>query len=199
MASILLPPLPSLRSLPSTILLTLPPLIFLTDHVGSLFWVRGRSMSPTLTPFYPPGDDRIPTLPARDCVLTTKWQVRTRPLKRGDIVVFRHPQDPEKGVVKRVVGVQGDVIRPRAPLLRAQGGGSGGGDGMVEVPKGHVWVEGDEGRWSLDSNEYGPVSRFLVYFLLLFLRMGWVRDGEGAGKRKGAVVVKAEERGVLGL
>lgn len=31
--------------------------------------------------------------------------------KRGDIVVFRYPEDPSKDFIKRVVGVQGDVVQ----------------------------------------------------------------------------------------
>jgi inner membrane protease subunit 2 len=32
----------------------------------------------------------------------------------------------------------------------------------VKVPYGHVWVEGDNWRESLDSNYYGPMSRSLI-------------------------------------
>ena len=33
--------------------------------------------------------------------------------KRGDIVVFKFPRDPDKDFIKRVVGIAGDVIRIR--------------------------------------------------------------------------------------
>lgn len=35
----------------------------------------------------------------------------------------------------------------------------GGFRRAIEVPKGHIWVEGDEGFHSGDSNDFGPVSR----------------------------------------
>lgn len=53
--------------------------------------------------------------------------------------------------MKRVVALEGDVVRTRAPYPMA----------TVQVPAGHVWVEGD-GQTSLDSNTYGPVSRRLL-------------------------------------
>ncbi|KAF8453961.1 peptidase S24/S26A/S26B/S26C, partial [Terfezia claveryi] len=129
------------------LLLWTPALIFVTDHVLSLAWVRGRSMSPTLSPQH-----THPTT-NRDCVLTWKWRVREHnpPLCRGEVIVFRLPSDPEKGVVKRVVGVEGDLVRLRRNAR-----------GVVEVPKGHLWVEGDEGFHSRDSNDYGPIPKGLV-------------------------------------
>ena len=53
-------------------------------------------------------------------------------------------------IVKRIVALEGDVVATRAPYPFTS----------ETVPLGHVWVEGEhpEGRMSLDSNTYGPVS-----------------------------------------
>jgi len=53
--------------------------------------------------------------------------------KRGDVVVARSPTSPREKIVKRVIGLPGDIIR-----------GRGGGDGfdVTRVPKGHCWLEG---------------------------------------------------------
>ena len=150
---------PALR-LPLTLLLYSPLLIFLTDHVASLAWVTGRSMSPTLSP--PPHHHHNHNYnhhhgARRDCILAWKWRVRDRVpgVKRGDVVVFRLPMDPERGVVKRVVAVEGDLVLPRR---RAAADASSSSSSLVEVPQGHIWVEGDEGFHSRDSNDYGPVT-----------------------------------------
>jgi signal peptidase I len=37
--------------------------------------------------------------------------------KRGDVIVFKFPEDPEKDFIKRVIGVAGDVIECRNKKL----------------------------------------------------------------------------------
>lgn len=79
--------------------------------------------------------------------------------------------------VKRIVGLEGDVIRTRDPYPSA----------TVRVPLGHVWVEGDGGeRLSRDSNDYGPISTNLIvgkvtHVLWPLHRFGRVRWWEFAG------------------
>lgn len=73
--------------------------------------------------------------------------------------------DPERVAVKRVVGLEGDVVVTRP--VGGEGGGNGGGGGggeVVKVDAGKVWVEGDEGFWSVDSNVYGAVGFSFFFF-----------------------------------
>ncbi|KAI5785029.1 mitochondrial inner membrane peptidase complex catalytic subunit 2 [Peziza echinospora] len=177
-----MPPLPHPHPLPSLLpplarlLLWTPALIFLNDHLFALNWVRGRSMQPTLSPLSPI---------SRDCVFVRKLSgAGKKEVGRGEVVLLRSPVDAEQVVVKRVVGVEGDVVRGRREL--------------VVVPRGHVWVEGDEGFHSRDSNEYGPVPRGLLTARVTHIvwpleRFGRVKGGE-EGVRRGAVVMRAEER-----
>jgi inner membrane protease subunit 2 len=44
---------------------------------------------------------------------------------------------------------------------------------MVEVPAGHVWVEGDGGARSLDSNTYGPISKSLIVGRIVLAIWPW--------------------------
>lgn len=41
--------------------------------------------------------------------------------RRGDVVVFRHPREPSKDYVKRVVGLPGDVIEVRQGVVHVNG------------------------------------------------------------------------------
>ena len=72
------------------------------------------------------------------------------------------------------------------------------------MPKGQVWMEGDEMFHSVDSNTYGPVPIALITSKVTYIvwpptRAGRVQVEEE--KRMGAVVMKAMERGkgVFGL
>ncbi|KAG8915293.1 hypothetical protein FRC01_003717, partial [Tulasnella sp. 417] len=72
--------------------------------------------------------------------------------ERGDVIVLRSPDDPSKRIIKRIVATEYDVVKTLPPHP----------DPVVQVPQGHVWVEGDEPFHSKDSNYFGPASLGLV-------------------------------------
>ncbi|EGP83781.1 uncharacterized protein MYCGRDRAFT_62954, partial [Zymoseptoria tritici IPO323] len=125
-------------------------LIMLNDNFVEITVINGSSMSPTLSPDFA-------TTAARDLVLWNK-AYPTRRLRRGDVVLFASSTDPEETVVKRVVALPGDLnpAARRWDIMYDQG------RGKVQIPQGHLWVEGDNWRMTRDSHMYGPVSRALV-------------------------------------
>ena len=93
---------------------------------------------------------------------STLWQHLTTPLSIGDVVVLQHPN--RKGTIcKRVLGLPGDaVVRPgRASSNRYRPGGLNG-RGLLVIPDGHIWVEGDNPANSSDSRTYGAVPMALL-------------------------------------
>ena len=62
-------------------------------------------------------------------------------IRRGALVVVDRPGQPGFELVKRVVGLPGDVIEDR--LLQRD----------------EYWVVGDTSAWSTDSRDFGPVTR----------------------------------------
>lgn len=86
-----------------------------------------------IEPFRVPSGSMAPTLLAGDDVLVSKLAygvrvpfTRLRVLelgapRRGDVVVFESPRDPATDLVKRVVGVPGDVIELREQVLHVNG------------------------------------------------------------------------------
>ena len=101
--------------------------------------MTGDSMSPTLSPDYH-------ATGTKDRVLFSKF-FPTKDISRGDLVSFWKPHAPEELSVKRVVGLPGDIVYPdkRHPTSE------------VKVPFGEVWLEGDNRRKTMDSNDFGPV------------------------------------------
>jgi mitochondrial inner membrane protease subunit 1 len=76
--------------------------------------------------------------------------------ERGDLVTLSSPLDPRRVICKRVLGLEGDVVcvdptGQKAPSHQ-----------HVVVPRGHMWIVGDNAAVSRDSRDYGPVSLGLV-------------------------------------
>ncbi|OGL65601.1 MAG: signal peptidase I [Candidatus Tectomicrobia bacterium RIFCSPLOWO2_12_FULL_69_37] len=125
------------------------------------------------------------TLLIGDHLLVNKFLYWVRAPKRGDIIVFRYPEDESRDFIKRVVALPGETVMVRgrgvyincptpgeparcAPLTepyavfkpdgRAEGSGRDWGPRLV--PPGHLLMLGDNRNNSQDSRFWG------------FLRMG---------------------------
>lgn len=84
-------------------------------------------------PFTIPSGSMIPTLEVHDFILVNKFTYGLRlPVtntkvvalgepKRGDVMVFRYPEDTRQNFIKRVVGLSGDVVEQRDGRLYING------------------------------------------------------------------------------
>ncbi len=84
-------------------------------------------------PFRIPSGSMMPTLLVGDFILVNKFAYGLRlPVtkdkvvdiadpQRGDVVVFRYPQDPSVDYIKRLVGLPGDTIRYNNKVLEVNG------------------------------------------------------------------------------
>lgn len=120
--------------------------------------------------FYIPSESMRPTLDTGDRVLVAKWPYHSSDPKRGEIVVFTHPnpEDAEENVVKRVIGLPGEVVEGHGgrvwvddvPLLEPWLPADTWTAGFepIVVPNNHVWVLGDNRENSTDSRWFGPIA-----------------------------------------
>jgi len=118
-------------------------------------------------PFGIPSDSMAPTLQRGDHVLVDKLAYRGGAPARGDLAVFEAPRTGEI-MLKRVVAVGGQTVgiedgrlvvdgrRPREPYADPDAIDSVY-FGPVRVPRGTVFVLGDNRGDSTDSRTIGPV------------------------------------------
>ena len=46
----------------------------------------------------------------------------TRPVERGEVLVFKYPEDPERDFIKRVIGLPGETLELRNQVIYVNGG-----------------------------------------------------------------------------
>ena len=127
---------------------------FVRPFVVEAFWIPSGSM--------------IPTLEIGDRVLVNKFIYRFTDPKRGDIIVFRSVDGSNEDLIKRVVALPGDTVAVRHGTLILNGKPQKepytnknlpdrSFYAQITVPKGHVFVMGDNRGNSADSRVFGPL------------------------------------------
>lgn len=149
-----------------------------------------------------PSGSMIPTLKIGDHILVNKFIYGTKlpftdriiiPLKRpnrGDIIVFKFPDDEKKDFIKRVIGLPGDIVEIKGkkvyinggpiddsyavhsdPMLYPSGIQPRDNFGPLTVPQDSYFVMGDNRDFSLDSRYWGFVKlnkikgkAFIIYW-----------------------------------
>jgi signal peptidase I len=76
-----------------------------------------------------------------------------REIRRGDVVVFKFPEEPERDFIKRVIGLPGDTIEVRNRQVLINGS-------PIEEPYAHyLFPVGDDEAGGFDVRaRYGPVT-----------------------------------------
>ncbi len=114
--------------------------------------------------------------------------------KPGDIIIFKYPRDGKTDYIKRCVAVEGQTVEVRGKVLKIdgvvmeesytkhiRGGRVLSNYGPRTVPKGHIFVMGDNRDNSSDSREWGMLDRKYVMGKALFIYFSvqkqwpWVR------------------------
>jgi signal peptidase I len=119
------------------------------------------------------------------------------PIRRGDIIVFKYPEEPERDFIKRVIGLPGETIELRKKRVFIDGKqldepyvhylsppDQDDGDefdvrvqyGPVTVPAGHFFMMGDNRDNSQDSRYWGFLPQEYVKGRALFVYFSF---GEG--------------------
>ncbi len=130
-----------------------------------------------------------------------------RDIRRGDVVVFKYPEEPDRDFIKRVIGLPGETIEVRDRRVRingtaieepyahylfpsTSGGESVGFDvrqryGPVTVPEGHYFMMGDNRDNSQDSRYWGFLPQHYVKGRALMIYWSFGGSESGAQGRSG--------------
>lgn len=110
------------------------------------------------------GSSMEPTIHDKDIGLGTKL-FSFHKLRRGDIITTSAPDDPSMIICKRIVALEGDKVTYSPPGSQSFANEEDLSD-LISlrrfVPKGHVWVEGDNSSVSCDSRIFGPLPTGLI-------------------------------------
>lgn len=123
-----------------------------------------------------PSGSMIPTLVIGDHILIDK--ISKNAIKRGDLIVFKYPENPQKDFIKRVIGLGGETIEARDRIIYINGNaleesyiqhtdnkirpvGVEPRDnfGPIVVPQNSFFVLGDNRDQSYDSRYWGYVPK----------------------------------------
>ncbi|HEX6710873.1 MAG TPA: signal peptidase I [Rubrobacter sp.] len=99
------------------------------------------------SPFYVGSASMVPTLHVWDRLLVNKLAYDIEGPERGDIVLFRDPEG----------GEEGKLLMNGKPQKESYFAHKTCSFGPVTVPKGHVFMMGDNRANSYDSRFFGPV------------------------------------------
>ena len=172
--------------------------LFVRTFVFQAFKIPTGSMKPNLLV----GDHLIvnkfifaPTASALESAL-----LPMRPIRRGDIIVFKFPEEPERDFIKRVVGLPGETLelKNQTVLINGQPLTEGyahylfppsvdaTGDirrkyGPVTVPAGHFFMMGDNRDDSQDSRFWGFLPQSYVKGRALFIYWSFDVPDDGSG------------------
>lgn len=155
---------------------------FVTDRFPNLLpVVRARSQT-----FEISNEAMIPTFLPGDQVIVNRAAYHAATPQRGDVVLYRYPDEEGKLFLHRVIGLPGDLIEIRAQALSVNGepltesymqhtdrslvpGNVRDHVGPMIVPPNTYYLLGDNREESLDSRFLGPISRTQIVGQVVFI------------------------------
>lgn len=121
------------------------------------------------------GDSMLPNFFSGEYILTDKITFRFEEPKRGDVIVFKAPNNPRKDYIKRVIALPGETISVRDDKVYINGkqlaenyldpnepvtpGAYLKSGEAVELEASQYFVLGDNRDQSQDSRTWGPIPQ----------------------------------------
>ena len=148
---------------------------------SSLYWTKAKELNPGIFKgriFQTSAKSMNPTLIEGDHVIIDRDFYKHKKMLRGDVVVYLSPEDPNKSLIHRVVGLPGDtiVIKKKELFINNKkfaeksamfadpkifSGKTSPRDnlGPIEIPQEKYFLLGDNRDFSYDSRFFGFVDK----------------------------------------
>jgi len=125
-------------------------------------------------PFYVKGASMEPNFHEREYLIIDELSYRFRPPERGEVVVFRYPDDPKEYFLKRIVGLPGERVKiaegkviiynkeyPEGMVVDENylGEVPTRGEKITSLGEDQYYVLGDNRDNSFDSRRFGAVDK----------------------------------------
>lgn len=144
-----------------------------------------------IQPFYVKGASMEPTFDDREYLIIDELSYRFRAAERGEVIVFRYPNDPRQYFIKRIIGLPGETVTVRDNQVIIESAGHPEGfvlDESVYLPPDRktsgnksftlgpkeYFVLGDNRGSSLDSRTFGLLDE--KYIVGRVWIRGWPLD-----------------------
>lgn len=131
-----------------------------------------------IQPFYVKGASMEPSFWDHEYLIIDELSYRFRVPERGDIVVFRYPNDPKQFFIKRVIGLPGETVEVAGGQIKIYNDKSPNGTVLdetsyldqeyttmtrtVTLKADEYYVLGDNRIASLDSRLFGPIKKDVI-------------------------------------
>lgn len=136
-------------------------------------------------PYVVSGASMTPTFGSGDYLIVDQLSYRFEEPRRGDVIIFRFPQDPSKFFIKRVIALPQETIHVQRGVITIKNGEHPDGIHIEEpynkspfnatmtktLNEGEYFVMGDNRSASFDSRSWGALHEKLIVgraFLRLF-------------------------------
>ena len=142
--------------------------ILLVNYVAAAYKIRGDSMNSVLK-----DEERV---------IISRLALKTGVIDRFDIVVLHKPNEPGKSIIKRVIGLPGEIIEIKdgdvyidnkkleQPFLAGKEYPPYKKDTLnpLLIQQDHYFVMGDNREVSQDSRNFGPVPEKYIFGKTIF-------------------------------
>ncbi len=125
-------------------------------------------------PFFVKGQSMIPNFESGDYLIVDEISYRFQDPRRGEVIVFKSPQDPSQRFIKRIIGLSGETVEIKNGEIIIYRDGqlqildesnylfsdlSTSGNIQITLEENEYFVLGDNRSFSFDSRRFGALSK----------------------------------------